>query len=68
MTSISPVSMVVGPGPVAGGTSAPWARVTGGAAVEDSGWTVGAYAALAGVGAVVAIAVGGWYTRRRWLR
>ena len=37
-------------------------------APEGSGWTVGAYAALASVGAVVAIAVGGWYARRRWLR
>jgi cell division septation protein DedD len=37
-------------------------------APEGSGWTVGTYAALAGVGAVVAIAVGGWYARRRWLR
>ena len=39
-----------------------------GASAEGSGWTVGTYAALAGVGAVVAIAAGGWYARRRWLR
>jgi hypothetical protein len=38
-----------------------------GTPAEDSGWSAGAYAALAGVGAVVAIAVGGWYARRRWL-
>jgi hypothetical protein len=36
------------------------------AAAEGSGWTVGAYAALASVGAAVAVAVGGWCTRRRW--
>lgn len=36
---------------------------------EDSGWTVGAYAALAGgvAGAGAAVVVGGWYARRRWL-
>ena len=39
-----------------------------GAAAEGSGWGTATYAALAGVGAVVAIAVGGWYARRRWLR
>jgi len=35
-----------------------------GAPAGDSGWTVGAYAALAG--AAVAVAIGGWYARRRW--
>ena len=38
------------------------------AAADDSGWTVGAYAALVGVGAATAIGIGGWYARRRWLR
>ena len=40
------------------------------ATASDSGWTNGAYAALAGsiAAAAVAIAVGGWHTRRRWLR
>jgi hypothetical protein len=37
-----------------------------GAAAEGSGWATATYAALAG--AVVAIGVGGWYARRRWLR
>jgi hypothetical protein len=41
-----------------------------GAPAVGSGWSVGAYAALAGVGAAAAaaIAAGGWYARRRWLR
>jgi hypothetical protein len=40
------------------------------APAEGSGWTVGGYAALAGgIGATaLALAVGGWYARRRWLR
>jgi len=39
-----------------------------GTSPTHSGWTVGAYAALAGglAGAAVAIGVGGWYARRRW--
>ena len=37
-------------------------------APEGSGWANGAYAALVGLGAVVAIAAGGWSARRRWLR
>jgi len=37
-----------------------------GAPVEGSGWATATYAALAG--AVVAIGIGGWYARRRWLR
>jgi hypothetical protein len=36
-----------------------------GASAKSSGWTVGAYMALA---AGTALAVGGWYARRRWLR
>jgi hypothetical protein len=36
-----------------------------GASAKGSGWTVGAYAVLA---AGTALAVGGWYARRRWLR
>ena len=39
-----------------------------GTPAEGSGWATATWAALAGVGAVVAIAVGGWYARRRWLR
>ena len=39
-----------------------------GASAEGSGWGTATWAALAGVGAVVAIGVGGWYARRRWLR
>jgi hypothetical protein len=41
-----------------------------GAPAEGSGWPAGAYAAVAGLVAVVAaaIAAGGWYARRRWLR
>ena len=37
---------------------------------EGSGWSPGAYAALAGVGALalMAVAAGGWYARRRLLR
>jgi hypothetical protein len=37
---------------------------------EGSGWSPGAYAALAGLGALalMAIAAGGWYARRRLLR
>jgi len=37
---------------------------------EGSGWSAGGYAALAGVGvlALMAIAAGGWYARRRLLR
>jgi len=38
-----------------------------GAPADGSGWGTATYAALAGLGAVVAIAVGGWYARRRWL-
>jgi hypothetical protein len=37
-------------------------------APESSDWSNGAYAALVGLGAVVAIAAGGWSARRRWLR
>jgi hypothetical protein len=41
-----------------------------GAAADESGWTVWAYAAVASAVALVimAVAAGGWYTRRRWLR
>jgi hypothetical protein len=41
-----------------------------GAPADEPGWSAGAYAALAGVGVLVAavIAVGGWYARRRRLR
>lgn len=40
------------------------------AMASDSGRTVGTYAALAGgiAATALAIAAGGWYTRRRWLR
>jgi hypothetical protein len=40
------------------------------ASAEGSGWSAGDYAALAGglAAAAFAIAVGGWYARRRWLR
>jgi len=37
-----------------------------GAAAEGSGWTVGAYAALAG--SAIAVAAAAWYARRRWMR
>jgi len=36
------------------------------AAADDSGWTVGAYAALA-AGSAFLLLVGAWYARRRWL-
>jgi hypothetical protein len=40
-----------------------------GAPAEGSGWSAGRYAALAaGLAAAFAIAFGGWYARRRWLR
>jgi hypothetical protein len=37
---------------------------------DGSGWSAGDYAALAGglAAAAIAIAAGGWYARRRWLR
>jgi hypothetical protein len=52
--------------PNIGGTSPEQA----GAPAEGSGWSAGGYAALAGglAAAAFAIAVGGWYARRRWLR
>ena len=37
-----------------------------GAAAEGSGWGTATWAALAG--SAVAIGIGGWYARRRWLR
>jgi len=37
-----------------------------GASAEGSGWGTASWAALAG--AAVAIGIGGWYARRRWLR
>lgn len=41
-----------------------------GAPAEGSGWSAGNYAALAGglAAGAAAIAAGGWYARRRWLR
>jgi len=36
------------------------------ASTEDSGWSAGAYSALAVVGTAVAVAGGAWYARRRW--
>jgi CSLREA domain-containing protein len=41
-----------------------------GAPPEGSGWSAGTYAALAAgvAAAVVALAGGGWYARRRWVR
>jgi len=53
---------------VGGAVNLPPAAVAAesGAAAEGSGWATVAYAALAG--AAAAIGVGGWYTRRRWLR
>ena len=51
--------------PVLAGTSDQQA----GAPAEDSGWSAGGYAALAGgLAAAIAIAGGAWYARRRWLR
>jgi hypothetical protein len=52
--------------PDVGGASAEEAGAPG----EGSGWSAGAYAALAGLGALAAaaIAAGGWYARRRWVR
>jgi len=40
-----------------------------GAPAADSDWTAGTYAALAAgvAGMAIAVALGGWYTRRRWL-
>jgi hypothetical protein len=42
----------------------------GAAPAEGTGWSAGGYAALAGglAAAAFAIAVGVWYTRRRWVR
>ena len=52
--------------PVLAGTSAEEA----GAPAEGSGWSAGSYAALAGglAAGVMAITVGAWYARRRWIR
>jgi hypothetical protein len=50
---------------VAGGPAGEAGMSAGG-----SGWSAGAYAALASAGAAagVALVLGGWYARRRWLR
>jgi hypothetical protein len=64
-----PVGGIVGL-PALFGTSAEGAAAPTAAPAEGSGWPPGAYAALAGVGALalMAVAAGGWYAKRRLLR
>jgi len=67
-----PIPSPTPPVGVGGAVKLPPAAVAAeyGAAADESGWTVWAYAAVAsGVALVImAVAAGGWYTRRRWLR
>lgn len=60
-----PVGGIVGL-PAVSGTSAEGTAVP----AEGSDWSAGGYAALAGLGALalVGVAMGGWYVRRRSLR
>ena len=50
---------------VGGAVKLPPAAITTESGASDSGWPVAAY--LGAAGAVLAISVGGWYARRRWL-
>lgn len=50
---------------VGGAVKLPPAAITAESGASDSGWPVAAY--LGAAGAVLAISVGGWYARRRWL-
>jgi len=61
------------PSPVGGIAELPvFAGIPGeqaGTPSEGSGWSAGSYAALSGgLAAVLAVATGAWYARRRWLR
>ena len=50
---------------VGGSVKLPPAAITDESSASDSGWPIAAY--LGTAGAVLAISVGGWYARRRWL-
>jgi hypothetical protein len=50
---------------VGGSVKLPPAAITDQSGASDSGWPLAAY--LGAAGAVLAISVGGWYARRRWL-
>ena len=66
---------VFGPAPAVGGIAelpplAENSAAASGAPADGSGWPAGAYAGLAGLGALalLAIAAGGWHLRRRRVR
>jgi hypothetical protein len=71
-TPITPTPVTPHPPGVGGKVILPPAAIAAesGAPAEGSGWATAAYAALAGGmgAAAVAVAAGGWYARRRWLR
>ncbi|MGD0764715.1 MAG: hypothetical protein ABR978_00195 [Dehalococcoidia bacterium] len=65
----TPTATPTKPVGVGGSVKLPPAAITDESGASGSGWPVAAYLALAGgaAGAILAISVGGWYARRRWL-